>query len=229
MGFRDGLPIALGYLAVSFAFGLLAVKHGLTVIEAVFISAFNVTSAGQLAALPILSVGGSLVELALGQVVINMRYALMSVSLSQKFGRSVRFIDRFAFGFMNTDEIFAVACSKETAVGRKYMYSLVLLPFLGWTLGTLLGAIAGEILPAIIVGALSASMYAMFIAIIVPAAKQRLGTLLAVISAIILSSALEFIPVLAFIPSGFRVIICAVSVSLLFAFVSPIEEERVEC
>ena len=225
MGIRDGVPIALGYLAVSFAFGLMAVKEGLSVLEAVFISMFNVTSAGQIAALPIISVGGSLIELALTQVVINMRYALMSVSLSQRFGKSVTLGDRFAFGFMNTDEIFAVACGKETPLGRKYMYGLIVSPFFGWVLGTLLGAVAGEVLPALLVSALSASMYAMFIAILVPAAKARLGTLFAILAAIGVSALLEFVPIFSVIPSGFRVIICAVSVSLLFAFISPVESE----
>lgn len=139
-GLRDGMPICLGYLSVAFAFGIFTVSHGLTAWEAVMISMTNVTSAGQLAAVPIIAGGGSLFELALTQFVINMRYSLMSVSLSQKLGKSVRLIDRFLISFVNTDEVFAVAISKGAPLGRKYLYGLTLTPYLGWSLGTLLGA-----------------------------------------------------------------------------------------
>ena len=153
-GLRDGMPICLGYLSVAFAFGIFTVSHGLTAWEAVVISMTNVTSAGQLAAVPIIAGGGSLFELALTQFVINMRYSLMSVSLSQKLGKSVRLIDRFLISFVNTDEVFAVAISKGAPLGRKYLYGLTLTPYLGWSLGTLLGAVAGNILPAMLVSAL---------------------------------------------------------------------------
>ena len=167
-GLRDGMPICLGYLSVAFAFGIFTVSHGLTAWEAVMISMTNVTSAGQLAAVPIIAGGGSLFELALTQFVINMRYSLMSVSLSQKLGKSVRLIDRFLISFVNTDEVFAVAISKGEPLGRKYLYGLTLTPYLGWSLGTLLGAVAGNILPAMLVSALGIAIYGMFIAIIVP-------------------------------------------------------------
>ena len=225
MGLRDGLPIAVGYLAVSFAFGLLCAGQGLSVLEALFISMFNVTSAGQIAALPIIAGGGSLIELALTQLVINSRYALMSVSLSQRLGGSVRLTDRFLIGFMNTDEIFAVATGKGETVGRKYLYALIATPFLGWTLGTLLGAVAGDILPRILVTSLWVSMYAMFIAIVVPVARDSKPVALAALSALLLSCLFEFVPLLNEIPSGFVIIIVAVTVSALFAAVAPIRDE----
>jgi len=226
MGIRDGLPIAIGYFAVSFAFGLLCTGQGLTVLEALFISMFNVTSAGQIAALPIIASGGTLVELALTQIVINSRYALMSVSLSQKLGKSVRLADRFLIGFMNTDEIFAVATGKGGAVGRKYLYSLIVTPFLGWTLGTLFGAVAGDILPKIVVTALSVSMYAMFIAIVVPVARASRPVALVALCALLLSCLFAFTPKLNEIPSGFVIIIVAVSVSALFALLCPLPDEK---
>ena len=135
-GIFDGLPICLGYLAVSFAFGISAVGNGLSIFEAVIISMTNVTSAGQLAAVPILAGGGSLYELAVSQLIINLRYALMSVSLSQKLGPSVRMSDRFLIAFMNTDEIFAVASAQPGTVGRRYLYALQLTPYLGTTAQT---------------------------------------------------------------------------------------------
>ena len=171
-GIVHGMPIAIGYLSVSFAFGIFATEAGLTILEALFISMFNVTSAGQLATVPIIAVGGSYIELALSQLVINSRYALMSVSLSQKMGESVRVRDRFLIAFVNTDEVFAVASSQRGTVGRTYLFGLILLPYLGWSLGTLLGAIAGNVLPAIVIAALGIAIYGMFIAIVVPFAKD---------------------------------------------------------
>ena len=224
MGLRDGIAIGVGYLAVSFAFGLSASIAGLSALEAFLISLFNLTSAGQLAGMPIIATGGSYFELALTQLVINSRYALMSVSLSQKLGGSISYPDRLWIGFANTDEIFAVAMGREEQVGRKYMIGLIVPPIIGWTLGTVIGAVAGDILPEIIVTALSVSMYAMFIAIIVPVMKDSRPTALAVLAAVALSSIFYFVPALDVIPDGFVIIIVAVFVSALFAFLCPIKD-----
>ena len=156
-GIRDGIPICLGYLSVSFAFGIFAVDCGLNIWEALLISMSCVTSAGQLAGVPIIATGGSFLELAATQLIINLRYSLMSVSLSQKLGKSVKMADRFAISFVNTDEVFAVSSGKSEAVGKKYMYGLILTPYFGWSIGTLLGAVAGNILPAIVISALGSS------------------------------------------------------------------------
>ena len=149
-GLKDGVPIGLGYLSVAFAFGIFAVSSGLSVTEAVLISATNVTSAGQLAAVPIIALHGGFVELALTQFVINLRYALMSISLSQKCDDNVRLRDRFVISFVNTDEVFAVASSKDGKVGRNYLYGLIIMPIVGWVSGTLIGAVSGDILPVLI-------------------------------------------------------------------------------
>ena len=226
MGIRDGLPICFGYFSVAFAFGIIATSSGLSVIEAFLISAFNVTSAGQLAAVPIIAFGGGYLELALTQLIINLRYALMSVSLSQKLGESVRLRDRFLIAFMNTDEVFAVSVARPEYVGRKYMFMLILTPFLGWTGGTLVGALLGNVLPEIILRALGIAIYAMFIAIVVPVARADKSTAFCAILSVALSVMFYFVPILSKIPSGFVIIICAVSVSLLFAFVAPIKDEE---
>ena len=144
-GIKDGLPICLGYFAVAFAFGITAVQCGLSWVEALLISMTNLTSAGQLAGVPIIAGGGSLIEMAVSQLVINSRYALMSVSLSQKFGKSIKLPHRFLFSFTNTDEIFAVAMTNKNPVGKKYMSGLALTPPVGWTLGTLFGGIVFRI------------------------------------------------------------------------------------
>lgn len=226
MGIRDGMPICIGYLSVSFAFGIFATGLGLSVWEALLISTFNLTSAGQLAAVPIIAGMGSFIELAMTQLVINLRYSLMSVSLSQRMGESVRVRDRFLIAFANTDEVFAVASGKGTMLGRKYMFGLIIPPFFGWTLGTLLGAVCGNILPALIISALGIAIYAMFVAIVVPVIKKDMKTALAVVCAVSLSCLFKYTPVLNKIPSGFVIIICAVAVSALFALAAPIPEEE---
>ncbi len=226
-GIIDGLPICMGYFSVAFAFGIFTVAHGLTSLEALLISMTNVTSAGQLAAVPIIVSGGTLFELAASQLIINLRYALMSVTLSQKLDGSVSLIDRFLIAFVNTDEVFAVAASKKS-VGKSYMFGLILTPYLGWSAGTIVGAVAGNILPALLISALGIAIYGMFIAIVVPPAKENKHVLFCVIIAIALSCAFRFIPLLSKVHSGFVVIICAVAASAIAALLFPIGETEKE-
>lgn len=229
-GIKDGLPICFGYLSVAFAFGIFSVESGLSILQAVLISMTNVTSAGQLAAVPIITGGGHLLELIVSQLVINLRYALMSVSLSQKLGQTVSSFDRFVISFMNTDEVFAVSSANKGYVGRRYMYGLILTPFLGWSFGTFLGAGAGNVLPAIITSALGIAIYAMFVAIVVPVASKEKNTLSCVLIAIVLSCVFKFVPLLSRVESGFVVIICAVTASVIMSVVSPVDikEEVIE-
>ncbi|MCR4692431.1 MAG: AzlC family ABC transporter permease [Firmicutes bacterium] len=220
-GLKDGLPICLGYLGVSFAFGIFAVKNGLSVIEAALISMTNLTSAGQLAAVPVIVGGGTLVELALGQIVINLRYMFMSVSLSQKLDKNVKLFDRLVIGFANTDEIFAVATSNREDVAKSYMYGLILTPYIGWSFGTVLGAVMGEFLPHIVVSALGIAIYAMFAAIVVPKARQDRNMFFCVLLAIALSCAFYYAPGLRNIPQGFAIIICSLLAGVIFALAAP--------
>ncbi len=230
-GLTDGMPICIGYLSVSFAFGIFAVEYGMSFIETLLISMTNLTSAGQLAAVPIMAMGGTLIELAITQIIINLRYALMSVSLSQKMGKSISLIDRFIIGFTVTDEIFAVASSNKGNVGRRYMYGLATAPYIGWSVGTLLGAVAGNILPESVVSALGVAIYGMFIAIVVPVVKREGSTAACVLIAIALGCAFKYIPILDRVPDGFVIIISAVIAGAVMAVVSPIdapEEEEAE-
>ena len=224
-GLVDGIPICLGYLSVSFAFGIFAVESGLALWQAVILSMTCVTSAGQLAAVPIIAGGGGLLELAVSQLVINMRYALMSVSLSQKLDEEVRLRDKLTIAFINTDEVFAVASGRKGSVSKWYMFGLILTPWLGWAGGTLTGAVAGNILPAIVTSALGVAIYGMFVAIVVPEAKMNRPTAVCVLLAVALSCVFYYVPVLRAIPSGFTIIVCAVVASAVMACVAPIEEE----
>ena len=227
-GFRDGIPIGLGYLSVSFTFGMMAARGGLTVAQAVFISMTNVTSAGQLAGLNLMVAGAPMLEVALTQFVINLRYALMSLSLSQKLDGSMGTLHRMLFAFCNTDEVFAVAAGQKGQVGKNYLYGLITAPYVGWALGTLLGAAAGTLLPEILRDALGVAIYAMFIAIVVPPAKHNRAVRLAVVLAAALSCAMYYLPGLNQISSGFAIIVCAVLVSALCARFFPIPDANEE-
>ena len=224
-GLKDGISVCIGYLSVGFAFGIFAVKGGLTPLEAILISATNVTSAGQLAAVPVILSEGSLFELAASQLIINLRYMLMSILLSQKFDSTVRQSDRFLIAFVNTDEVFALASSKES-VGRAYMFGLILMPFLGWTLGTAGGACAGDVLPAMVISALGIAIYGMFIAIVVPAARENRNVLFCVLIAVALSCLFRFVPALSGVQTGFVVILCSVIAAALTAALFPLEEKE---
>lgn len=225
-GVKDGFPICLGYLSVAFAFGIFAVASGLTSSEALLISMTNVTSAGQLAAVPCIVGGGTLIELAVSQLVINSRYALMSVSLSQKLDSKVTLFDRFIIAFINTDEVFAVATSQKGNVGKTYMYGLILTPYVGWSLGTILGAVAGDILPKNVISALSVAIYGMFIAIVVPEIKEHKSTAICALIACVLSVLFYFVPFLKVIPQGFVIIICACVAAGLAAILFPLNEKE---
>lgn len=227
-GIIDALPICFGYFPVAFAFGIFACNAGISGWEVVLISMCNVTSAGQLAAIPIMTAGGSLWQMALSQFVINLRYALMSVSLSQKMDDSVRLGDRFVISFVNTDEVFAVASSAKGSVGRKYMYGLIIPPYIGWSSGTFFGVLAGEILPQIVISSLGIAIYGMFIAIVMPPAKKEPSTAWCVLIALVLSLIFSFVPLFAFIPDGISVILCAVIAAAIMATIAPKKEEAEE-
>lgn len=225
IGLRHGLPIGLGYLSVSFAFGIFSLGQGLSIWETLLISMTNLTSAGQLAGVPIIAVGGSAAELAVTQLVINLRYSLMSVSLSQKLHDSVSLPHRLAVAFFNTDEIFAVASSRTEPLTRSYLYGLGVCPYLGWSLGTLAGALAGDILPARLTSALGITIYGMFVAIVIPAMRERKATAWCVLLAVTLSCAFRYLPLLSEVSSGFAIILCAVTASALLAYLAPLEQE----
>lgn len=223
-GMRHGVPIMLGYLSVSFGFGVLCIQQNLSILAAVGISVTNLTSAGQVAGVEIIAAGGSLLEMVLCQLVINLRYSLMSLSLSQKLDPSFNLMHRLFVGFGVTDEIFAVASSQAEPLKPSYMYGLILTPFIGWSTGTLLGAIAGDIMPPMVTAALSLMLYGMFIAIILPPARKDRKVLFVVLIAAALSIVIRFC--LPMISSGFSVIICALVASVVGALFFPVSDQQ---
>ena len=223
-GLKAGLPIGLGYFSVSFAFGVAAVQNGLSVLNAVLISLTNLTSAGQLAGLSVLAAAGSLLEMAATQLVINLRYALMSISLSQKLDHSVTMLERMLISFAVTDEIFAVAMNKKGEVTAPYYYGLMSLPILCWVGGTFCGAAAGEILPAAVLSALGVAIYGMFVAIVLPVAKKSLAVALVASLAIALSCCFAWVPFINQVSGGFAIIISAVVAAMVGALFFPVKE-----
>lgn len=225
LGFRDGVPIGLGYFSVAFTFGLAAMAMGLPLWAPVLISLTNVTSAGQFAGLTVIAALGSVIEIVLSQLIINMRYALMSLSLSQKLDGTVRLRDRFLIAFINTDEVFAVAAGRPGEVGRWYMFGLITAPYLGWGLGTLCGAAAGDIMPDSLAAALGIAIYGMFLAIIIPPAKKDRPIVGVIAIAVVLSCLLQWAPVFAGLGSGFVIIICTLVAATLGAWLCPVKED----
>ena len=227
-GLFDGIPIALGYLSVSFSFGIAAVGGGLSPLSAVLVSLTNLTSAGQMAGLGIILGAGPFLEMVMTQFIINIRYFLMSLSLSQRLSPSFTLRHRLLASFGITDEIFGVAASQKEPLLPRYMYGLILFPLLGWTLGTLLGAIAGNILPSGIKDALGIAIYGMFVAIVVPPAKRDRGVAVGALIAIGISCLLAYLPLFSFVTSGFAIIISAVAAAAIAAALFPIAEEGEE-
>ena len=194
VGVNRGLPVGMGYFSVSFGFGAMAVSQGLKTLDAVLISATNLTSAGQFAGLTLIVAAATLWEMVLTQLVINSRYALMSLALSQRMGEKIGLLPRLLIAFFNTDEIFALAMAREAPLTVPFLLGLGTLPFIGWTLGTLCGALAGSILPLSIRTALGVMLYGMFIAIVVPPAKKNRDIFVAVVLALIFSSLFSWTP-----------------------------------
>ena len=225
VGVNRGLPVGMGYFSVSFGFGAMAVSQGLKTLDAVLISATNLTSAGQFAGLPLIA-AATLWEMVLTQLVINSRYALMSLALSQRMGEKIGLLPRLLIAFFNTDEIFALAMAREAPLTVPFLLGLGTLPFIGWTLGTLCGALAGSILPLSIRTALGVMLYGMFIAIVVPPAKKNRDVFVAVVLALIFSSLFSWTPGLKTGSPGLSIVICTVAAAAICAALFPVKEER---
>ena len=226
-GIKDGIPIGLGYLAVSFTYGMMSVSSGLSIWQAVLISLTNLTSAGQFAGLDIIVAGGSYWEMALTQLVINLRYCLMSFSLSQKMRRDEPWAHRYLVAFGITDEIFGVSASQEGKVSAFYNYGAMCMAIPGWTLGTLLGAISGSLLPDFIMSALGVAIYGMFLAVIIPPAKKNKAVLLVVVAAMAVSTLFAVVPGLNKVSSGFVIIITTLVTAGGAAYLCPVKEDEV--
>ena len=228
-GLYDGLPIGLGYFSVSIAFGIQASMLGLPIFISIMISMTNLTSAGQLSGILIISAIGTILELIIAQIVINARYFLMSISLSQKLDSSFTLKRKLFLSTFITDEIFAVAIVKPQNLNVKYFYGLIILPYLGWTLGTTLGAVLGNVLPLSIQSALGIMLYAMFIAIIIPPSTKSVSVFLVVLLSAGISCLLYFIPFLQNnISQVIAIIISALVASSIIAYFFPVKMKKEE-
>lgn len=223
-GMSHGIPISLGYLSVSFGFGIKAVSVGLSVLASSLISATNLTSAGQVAGVDIIAVGGTIIEMILVQLTINIRYSLMALSLSQKLDGKFTFLHRLIASYGITDEIFAVCSAQKQKLTPAYMYGMILISAVGWVTGTALGATAGQLLPESISNALGIVLYGMFMAVIIPPARKQKSVLIVVVVSALISVLFKYL--LTAVSSGFVVIISAVIASVIGAVIFPVGEEN---
>lgn len=227
-GVRDGLPICLGYFSVSMAFGLTAVLSGVPIWAAVMISLTNLTSAGQFAGMNLIAANGALLEIGLTTLIINIRYFLMSISVSQKVEQRMTMKERLAVAFGITDEIFAVSMQRDHELTTAYMAGLIVTPVLGWTGGTLVGAVATSFMPETLSNALGIALYGMFIAVIVPPARTHKNVLFAVALSIAASVACKYLPGIRNLSSGWTIILITILVCLTAAWLYPVEESEGE-
>lgn len=226
IGVRTGLPVGMGYFSVSFGFGTLAAAQGIRALDAALISATNLTSAGQFAGLTLILAAAGLWEMILTQLVINSRYALMSLALSQRMGERIGVFPRLFIAFINTDEVFALAMARQEPLTVPFMLGLGILPIVGWVMGTLLGALAGSVLPLSIRTALGVMLYGMFIAIVIPPAKQEKPVAVTALLALIFSCLFAWVPALQSMSAGISIVICTVAAAAICAALFPIKEDE---
>ncbi len=228
LGLRKGIPIALGYLSVSFTFGVKAVNAGIPAWIVVLISLTNLTSAGQFAGTNLMVQQCAYVEIAITTFVINIRYMLMSLALSQKIKKDTKVWKRLIFGFGITDEVFGVSISEPGKISASYMNGLITLPIVGWTLGTALGTVASHWMPEVLSQAMELGLYAMFIAIIVPPARKSKPITMVILLAVLIECILYYVPIFQFVSDGFKVIIATVFAAGIGALVCPINQGEQE-
>ncbi len=223
-GMRDGLPIGLGYFAVAFSLGIVARNAGLTPLQGFIASFFNVASAGEYALFTSIQQAASLLEIAMITLVVNARYLLMSTALTQRFDPKTPLIHRFFVGFGVTDEIFGITIARPGFINPVYNYGALLVAVPLWSIGTSLGIIAGNFLPARVVSALSVALYGMFLAIIVPPAKKNIVIMISVIVSFAASFACTKLPLVSHLSGGTRTIILTVVISSIVALIKPISD-----
>lgn len=225
-GTKAGMPVCVGYFSVSFGFGAMAISQGLSVWQAVLISASNLTSAGQFAGLTVIAAGAAMIEMILTQLVINSRYALMSLALGQRLGPDVGIGRRLLAAFFNTDELFALGMSRQGKLTVSFFVGAGTVAALGWIGGTALGAIAGTILPVSLRAALGVMLYGMFIAVVVPQARQEKPMLVCLLLALVFSCLFTWLPGLKTVSAGIAIVICTVASAAICALLFPVEDKE---
>lgn len=225
-GIRDGIPIGLGYFAVSFTLGISAKNAGMTAVQAAVTSALINASAGEFIGFTLIAAKAGYLEVMVMEAVANARYLLMSCALSQKLGEETGLLHRLVMGFYVTDEIFGVSISQKK-LKPIYTYGVISMAAPGWTLGTFLGVVLGTALPGRLTGALSVALYGMFIAVFVPAAKKDRVVAGLVLISFAASWLFHKMSVFSGISSGIKIIILTILISLAAAVFFPVKEEEV--
>lgn len=228
LGIKNGMPICLGYLAVSFTLGITARNAGMTAWQAMLASLTVNASAGQYAGFTVIAAQGTYLEMAVMELVANIRYLLMSASLSQKFAPETGLLHRLLVGFDVTDEIFGVSVSVPDRLNPFYNYGMMTVAIPGWSLGTFFGVVMGNILPTGIVSALSVGLYGMFIAIIIPPAKKNRVLSVLIVISMTASFIVSRLPLFAGISSGMKTILLTVIIAGLAAILFPVKEENTD-
>lgn len=223
-GVKDGIPIALGYLAVSFTFGIIAKKAGLNPFQSVLISVTNFTSAGQFAGLTLIAASAAFLEMAVTQLIINSRYLLMSFALSQKINQQTSLFHRMVMAFGISDEIFGVSMASSGELNPYYTYGLMSVAMPGWALGTFLGVVSGSILPPRMISALSIALYGMLLAVIIPPAKGNRILSVLILFSMTASLLFEKIPFLSMISSGVKIIVLTIIIAGIAAAFFPVKD-----
>jgi 4-azaleucine resistance transporter AzlC len=224
-GQKHGIPIALGYLAVSFALGIAMANAGINALQGFVMSFLNLASAGEYAATQVIATNGSYLQMAVITLIANARYLLMSCAISQKFSPDTPMIHRFFVGYGITDEHFALSITRGEYLDPFYMYGAMSLSVPGWAVGTALGIIMGNVLPARIVSALSVALYGMFLAIIIPPAKKRTAILIIVVTGFLASWLCGILPWVSSLSSGTRTIVLTLLIAGTAAALKPIGED----
>ncbi len=224
-GIKDGIPVALGYFVVSITIGIAARGAGLTPAQATVMSLTNLTSAGQFASFAIIAAGGPYLELLISQVVINLRYCLMSCALSQKVDPKTPFYHRLIMAFGITDEIFGLSIGQKGKLDPWYTYGAMSVAIPGWTFGTLTGILSTGMLPASILNAMNMALYGMFIAIFMPAARDDKILLPIIFLSMAASAAFHLLPCFDRISSGMKIIILTLVISFGAAVLFPVPEK----
>ena len=226
-GLKKGIPVALGYFAVSFSFGVMA-SQGLTPLMATIISATNLTSSGQYAGVKLMMESASYIEIVLTLLLINIRYSLMSISLSQRLDPNMKITSKLLIGFGITDEIYALSITSPHKLTFKYMLGMILLPFIGWVAGTATGAFGAQFFNENLLKAMGIALYAMFIAIIIPDARRSKPVFIVILIATSISCIFYYVPYINQIGLGFKIIIATIIASLIGAIFFKIPEENKE-
>ena len=223
---RAGIPISLGYFAVAIALGITAKQAGITSFQAALTSLLINASAGEYAGFSLIAAGATYLEVTVMEAVANARYLLMSAALSQKLKPETPTWQRLLLGFTVTDEIFGVSIALPDRLDPFFTYGVFFVSTFGWTSGTLVGSILGDVLPLRILSALSVGLYGMFISVFIPESrKNRIVCFLVAIS-FAASFACDLLPVISDVSEGIRIILLTVIISLLAAIFFPIKEEN---